>query len=82
MSANLRQAIEEQVRVLSEDEVKQVFDFMQGLRKDKKLSRAKPISAVFEELSNQVPLETWRELPSDGAENHDHYLYGAPKKSR
>jgi hypothetical protein len=80
MSANLRQAIEEQVRVLSEDDVKQVFDFIQGLQKDKKPSQMKPISAVFEELSNQVPLETWRELPSDGAENHDHYLYGAPKK--
>jgi hypothetical protein len=81
MSAKLRQAVQEQVSVLSEDEVKQVFDFMQGLRKDKKLSQMKPISAVFEELSNQVPLETWSELPSDGAENHDHYLYGAPKKS-
>ena len=53
---------------------------MQNLRKEKKNGHAKPISAIFENLSDEIPLDEWKELPSDGAENHDHYLYGSPKK--
>jgi len=82
MSANLQQTIQEQIRVLSEDEMRLVLSFVNGLRKEKASSRAKPISAIFEDLSSELPLENWRELPSDGAENHDHYLYGAPKKTK
>lgn len=80
MSDNLQQAIHRQVLVLSEDEKQRVYDFMQNLRKEKKNGHAKPISAIFENLSDEIPLDEWKELPSDGAENHDHYLYGSPKK--
>ena len=59
-----------------------VLSFVNGLRKEKLSLRAKPISAIFEDLSSELPLENWRELPTDGAENHDHYLYGAPKKTK
>jgi len=31
--------------------------------------------------SMPFPSEEVTSLPHDGAENHDHYLYGAPKKS-
>ena len=81
MAVNLQQTIQEQMRVLSEDEIRQVLAFIASLQKQRKVSRANPLSAIFEELSNEIPLEQWRELPSDGAENHDHYLYGAPKKT-
>ncbi len=81
MSVNLQQTIQEQIQVLSEDEMQRVLNFMKNLRKEKQTHKAKPISAIFEELSCEIPLEEWEELPSDGAENHDHYLYGAPKKS-
>jgi len=82
MSVNLQHFIQEQIRVLSEDEMRLVLSFVNGLRKEKSFSRAKPISAIFEDLSSEIPLESWRELPSDGAENHDYYLYGAPKKTK
>lgn len=82
MSANLQQTIQEQIRVLSEDEMRQVLNFVNDLRKEKNVSQTKPISAIFEDLSSEVSLEDWRELPADGAENHDHYLYDAPKKSK
>lgn len=82
MSANLQHTIQEQMRVLSEDEMRQVLNFVNGLRNEKKTSRAKPISAIFEDLSSEISLEEWSELPTDGAENHDHYLYGAPKKAK
>lgn len=80
MSANLQQVIQERVRVLSDDEMRRVLDFMQSLRNEKEPPRARTISSLFEDLSSELPMEEWKELPSDGAENHDHFLYGAPKK--
>jgi thermostable 8-oxoguanine DNA glycosylase len=81
MSVDLQQTIQEQIRVLSEDEMREVLNFVQNLRKEKKSRQAKPISAIFEDLSSEISLEEWKELPADCAENHDHYLYGAPKKT-
>ena len=81
MSANLQNSIQEQVRILSDDEMRQVLSFVNGLRDGKKSGQTKPILAIFENLSNEISLAEWSELPTDGAENHDHYLYGTPKKT-
>ena len=82
MAVNLQQTIQEKMRVLSEAEMRQVLNFVIALQKKTKAPRPKPLSAIFEELSNELPLEQWHELPADGAENHDHYLYGAPKQTK
>ncbi len=37
--------------------------------------------AFLEGMERDIPAEEWQKLPTDGAENHDHYLYGAPKKN-
>lgn len=45
--------------------------------------RRKPISERFAEIRDRAPEEVrqaLRELPKDFAAEHDHYLYGAPKK--
>jgi hypothetical protein len=42
--------------------------------------RKRPIWEVIAERVQQIPEEELEKLPHDGAENHDHYLYGAPKK--
>jgi putative addiction module CopG family antidote len=41
----------------------------------------KPIWEIFEEESRSVPPEVWDDLPTDLAEQHDHYIYGGPKKA-
>lgn len=41
----------------------------------------RPIWEVFEEISRSVPEEELRKLPEDGAEQHDHYIYGTPKRA-
>ena len=33
------------------------------------------------EAIRPIPEEELDKIPHDGAENHDHYLYGAPKKA-
>jgi hypothetical protein len=41
----------------------------------------KPIWEVFQEITARIPDEEWAKLPVDGAEQHDHYIYGTPKRS-
>ena len=40
----------------------------------------KPIWERIQERSAVIPDEEWDKLPVDGAEQHDHYLYGTPKR--
>ena len=41
--------------------------------------RKESILEMFERLRNSVPPDTWDEMPTDGAKNYRHYLYGYPK---
>lgn len=40
----------------------------------------RPIWDVFDDIIKTIPEEEFAKLPTDGAEHHDHYLYGLPKK--
>ena len=40
----------------------------------------KPIWEQIQDLMRDVPPEELAKLPHDGAEEHDHYLYGSPKR--
>ena len=40
----------------------------------------KPIWETFIEASREIPDEELARLPTDGATQHDHYIYGVPKR--
>lgn len=40
----------------------------------------KPIWELIEEENRSIPPEVWNALPRDLAEQHDHYVYGSPKR--
>jgi Arc/MetJ-type ribon-helix-helix transcriptional regulator len=40
----------------------------------------KPIWEVIEEENRSIPPEFWDALPVDLSEQHDHYIYGTPKR--
>ncbi len=40
----------------------------------------RPIWERILERAAAIPDEEWNKLPTDLAEQHDHYLYGAPKR--
>jgi hypothetical protein len=44
-------------------------------------AQPKPIWRRFVEAGEALPEDVIKRLPSDGARNLDHYLYGAPKES-
>jgi len=39
-----------------------------------------PFWAAFTDQVHALPDEVFERLPEDGASEHDHYLYGAPKR--
>ena len=40
----------------------------------------KSIWEIAQEITQDMTEEEIRQLPSDGAEQHDHYIYGIPKR--
>ena len=88
MQTEVAQTIFEKVKTLPLQSQEEVLEFIEeklssansATSSQKKDSR--PIWEVLAEISSNVPDEEWAKLPSDGAENHDHYLYGAPKKQK
>ena len=84
MSANLEQTILEKIHALPDNKQQEVLALVdEMLKEDERQPRrnVRPIWEIITELSAQVPMEEWEKLPSDGAEQHDHYLYGSPKRT-
>jgi hypothetical protein len=50
------------------------------LRKPSKQEAESPLWEVFSELTQNMTPEEIAQLPTDGAEQHDHYIYGTPKR--
>jgi hypothetical protein len=85
MSANSEQAILEKIQALPDGKQQEVLALVDEMLKEEQYAQlpknARPIWEVIEEISSQAPPGTWDNVPTDGSVNHDHYLYGAPKKN-
>ena len=85
MSANLEQAILEKIQALPDNKQQEVLALVDEMLKEDHepppRKNVRPIWEIFEEISSQAPPGTWDDVPTDGSVNHDHYLYGAPKKN-
>jgi len=44
------------------------------------LTTGQSLLAMFDSLTADMTPEEIAKLPTDGAEQHDHYLYGSPKR--
>lgn len=53
----------------------------QILRRDMESQAKRPLSAKIRELWSDMPREQRAKLPTDGASQIDHYVYGLPKRS-
>lgn len=77
-SQNLQQELLDKFVQLSLEGQKQVVQFVEELLQPK--SDGQTMWDMIQECTKNVPPEAWAEVPADGALNHDHYLYGAPKR--
>ena len=41
----------------------------------------RPVWQMVEELLKEIPVDDQERMPTDGAEQHDHYIYGTPKRT-
>ena len=83
---DLLQKALDRVQALPEDEQDRVarlmLDAAEAVHKDngEGAVEQRPIWEVIPEMMKDVPEEELDKLPSDGAAEHDHYIYGTPKK--
>jgi hypothetical protein len=83
MAATLENTIQEKVKSLPAEKQQRVLSLVEEMLLEEATPESvavRPLWEIAEEISSQVPLEEWEKLPADGAEQHDHYLYGSPKR--
>jgi len=81
MAANVEESVIEKLRGLPVEKQQQVLEFVENLTAPVAPNKDdRSIWEVIREITADVPDEEWAKLPTDGAEQHDHYLYGSPKK--
>ena len=69
--------------VSTEQYVRQVVEENLGAQTDANAAPVRRrISEVISELMADMPPEELARLPKDGASEHDHYIYGWPKRQR
>ena len=73
----LREELIRQVQTLPEDRLQDVLHFVESLRSSEQSTASveDKIAAIVEGKSGDI----WEDVPADGAERHDHYIYGRPK---
>lgn len=67
--------------------VVQVLQFLRSQKtqldtrtEQRQTSNDRPIWELFESAADELPEDVLAQLPTDGAAQHDHYLYGTPKR--
>ena len=75
MQTNVAEKISHRVKLLPVEKQEQVLEFVESLGVPRRT-----FLDIVKEIEETIPDDVLAQLPTDGAENHDHYLYGAPKK--
>jgi Protein of unknown function (DUF2281) len=89
IAPDLLQTIQTKVRSLPPERQQEVLDFVEFLaqktqspppQKTIPEESQKTIWEKIRERTARIPPEEWDEMPTDGSYQHDHYLYGTPKR--
>ena len=62
--------------------IEELFDYLllAKMKHHHQQEQRKPFWQFIEELIADIPQEVLDTMPTDGAEQHDHYVYGSPKR--
>jgi hypothetical protein len=78
---NLLEVIQNKVLMLAPDQQQQVLDFVEFLAQKNQLPAPKQsVWDMIDEHMARIPPEELEKIPTDGSYQHDHYLYGTPKR--
>jgi hypothetical protein len=77
MQTDVAHEILEVVKILPQD------DQLEILQQARTLAKKGKRPSIWDKIrahAAEIPDEEWDRMPVDGSEQHDHYLYGTPKK--
>lgn len=75
------ETIQTHLHHLTPEQQQEVLDFVEFLaQKYQPPADQQTIWQKIDELMAEVPDEEWEKVPTDGSYQHDHYLYGTPKR--
>jgi hypothetical protein len=77
---NLFLSMKKSAAVQSESEVQPISTDNNDVESANTDRNSRPIWELFIEAAESLPPEALEGLPVDGAAQHDHYLYGSPKR--
>lgn len=69
-------SLEAFVELVLKEKSREVRNAAMSLTRDER-----PIWEVITDMMKDVPDEIFDRLPKDGASEHDHYIYGTPKRN-
>lgn len=83
----IKEQLLQEIEQTPEHLMKEILNFVQFVKAkqnelDCQESCDRPIWELFEEFTETLPEDTLAQLPRDGAEQHDHYIYGTPKRTQ
>lgn len=81
MHIDLSQVVAEKMQTFPIEKQQKVLEFVESIEEIEEPKKQSLLDKL-EAISKRVPDAVWERLPNDGAENIDHYLYGAPKKTK
>jgi Arc/MetJ-type ribon-helix-helix transcriptional regulator len=88
LDARIRQKVTEAGYRTPDEVIRKALDALDAKEQQEALPPAKkkkhptiPVWQRFQNAVRSIPEEELATLPPDGASEHDHYLYGVPKRS-
>ena len=86
MNQTIEQQVIETIHGLPEEKQREVLEYAKKIQVEKNEAETdKPKKKIWEqidEIMRTLPPEAFEGYPTDGSLNHDHYLYGAPKREQ
>ncbi len=83
VAPNLVEVIQTKVQTLSTHQQQVALEFLQFLQhKQQPPEVGRNLWERIDEAVERIPDEAWESSPTDGSYQHDHYLYGTPKREQ
>ena len=83
METPILNELKERLSKLTPDDQKEVLKFLESIEAGAAGASGSGLAGLWKEIDeivSAVPEDAWSDVPTDGAANHDHYLYGSPKR--
>ncbi len=75
MQTDVAETISNKVKRLSGDQQAKILEFVEAFEPPRRT-----LWDMIRERVARIPEDVLERMPTDGSENHDHYIYGTPKK--